>query len=75
MLKTVVAIALIMQLSLAYTNINTNIKELHKIYIVTHEGTKEVKVHEGKEMKVRTKNGTRTIVYANGKWVLQQETE
>ena len=71
MLKTVVAIALIMQLSLAYTNI----KELHKIYIVTHEGVKEVKVHEGKEMKVRTKNGTRTIVYTNGKWVLQQETE
>jgi len=71
MLKTVVAIALIMQLSLAYTNI----KELHKIYIVTHEGVKEVKVHEGKEMKVRTKNGTRTIVYTNGKWVLQQEAE
>jgi hypothetical protein len=71
MLKTVVAIVLIMQLSLAYTNI----KELHKIYIVTHEGVKEVKVHEGKEMKVRTKNGTRTIVYTNGKWVLQQEAE
>lgn len=71
MLKTVVAIVLIMQLSLAYTNI----KELRKIYIVTHEGVKEVKVHEGKEMKVRTKNGTRTIVYTNGKWVLQQEAE
>ena len=71
MLKTVVAIVLIMQLSLAYTNI----KELHEIYIVTHEGVKEVKVHEGKEMKVRTKNGTRTIVYTNGKWVLQQEAE
>ena len=71
MLKTVVTIALIMQLSLAYTNI----KESHKIYIVTHEGAKEVKVHEGKEMKVRTKNGTHTIVYTNGEWVLQQEAE
>ena len=71
MLKTVVAIVLIMQLSLAHTNI----KELHKIYIVTREGVKEVKVHEGKEMKIKTKNGTRTIVYANGEWVLQQEAE
>ena len=71
MLKTVVAIVLIMQLSLAHTNI----KELHKIYIVTHEGVKEVKVHEGKEMKIKTKNGTRTIVYTNGEWVLQQEAE
>ena len=71
MLKTVVVVVLIMQLSLTYTNI----KELHKIYIATHEGVKEVEVHEGKEMKVRTKNGTRTIVYTNGKWVLQQEAE